>query len=130
MKRGLALVLTAGILLNTCITTLAIEAESAIYDSSSASGMVMAINPEWGNIDTDIVYSDLERLGIQKGVIFTVQFKDKSFKVMMASTYDDVQQGEWVAFITAEGFLRIARNVESAANLLGCRPGDRIIIKL
>jgi S-adenosylmethionine hydrolase len=117
-------------LLGTCTTTLAIEAESAIYDRSSASGMVIAINPEWGNVDTDFVYSDLERLGITKGVIFTVQFKDKSFKVMMASTYDDVQQGEWVAFITAEGFLRIARNVESAANLLGCKPGDRIIIKL
>ena len=34
---------------------------------------------------------------------------------MMESTYDDVQKGEWVAFITAEGFLRIARDVDSAA---------------
>ncbi|NLD37319.1 MAG: hypothetical protein GX654_10670 [Desulfatiglans sp.] len=129
MKRGLVLVLMAGILLGVSTTMLAIETDSAIHDTNSASGMVRAINPEWGNIDTDFVSSDLERLGITKGVIFTVQFKDKSFKVMMATTYDDVQQGEWVAFITPDGFLRIARNVESAAKLLGCKQGDSIVIK-
>ncbi|MBN1904253.1 MAG: SAM-dependent chlorinase/fluorinase [Deltaproteobacteria bacterium] len=129
MKRGLTLVLVVGIFLVTCTTLLAIETDSAIHDSSSASGMVRAINPEWGNIDTDFMYPDLERLGITKGNMFTVQFEDKSFKVIMATTYDDVQQGEWVAFITPDGFLRIARNVESAVDLLGCKPGDRIVIK-
>lgn len=130
MKRGLALVLMLCIILGTCFTTLGIETDKAIHDSSSGTGRVIAINPEWGNIDTDFMYPDLERLGIRKGAIFTVQFKDKSFRVMMATTYDDVQQGEWVAFITPDGFLRIARNVESAVKLLGCKQGDRIIIKL
>jgi S-adenosylmethionine hydrolase len=145
MKRTFALVLIAGILLSTCTTTFAIETYSAesksfisdyryppswaMHDGISASARVIAINPEWGNIDTEFVYPDLERLGISKGVIFTVQFEEKSFKVMMANTYEDVQQGEWVAFITPEGFLRIARNVDSAVKLLGCKPGDNIIIK-
>jgi S-adenosylmethionine hydrolase len=129
MKRKLILVLVAGILLSTCTATLAIVTSNAIFYGSSASAMVIAINSEWGNIDTEFVYSDLEKLGISKGVIFTVQFEEKSFKVMMANIYDDVQKGEWVAFITAEGFLRIARNLDSAVKLLGCKPGDNIIIK-
>ncbi len=129
MKRTLELLLMAGILLGVSTTMLAIETDSAIHDTSSVTGMVRAINPEWGNIDTDFVSSDLERLGITKGVIFTVQFEDKSFEVMMATTYDDVPQGEWVAFITPEGFLRIARNVENAVKLLGCKQGDSIVIK-
>jgi hypothetical protein len=145
MKRTLTLVLMVGILLITYTTTLAIEtykAESksfiidyryrpsrAMHNGSSASGRVIAINFEWGNIDTEFVYPDLERLGISKGTMFTVQFEEKSFKVMMATTYDDVQNGEWVAFITPEGFLRIARNLDSAVKLLGCEPGDNILIK-
>lgn len=100
-----------------------------MHDSTSASCRVIAINPEWGNIDTAFVYPDLERLGISKGTVFTVQFEGKSFRVMMGNIYDDVPKGEWVAFITAEGFLRIARNLDSAAKLLGCKPGDNIIIK-
>jgi S-adenosylmethionine hydrolase len=146
MKRTLTHVLVLGILLSTCTIMQAIETDraeskglisdyryppsSAMHDGSSASARVIAINPEWGNIDTEFVYPDLERVGISKGTIFTVQFKEKSFKVMMATNYDDVQQGEWVAFITADGFLRIARNLESAVKLLGCKQGDNIIIKL
>lgn len=101
----------------------------AIFNGSSASAKVMAINPEWGNIDTGFVYPDLEKLGISKGARFTVQFKEKRFKVMMAGTYDDVPKGEWVAFLTPEGFLRIARNLDSAVKLLGCKPGDNILIR-
>jgi S-adenosylmethionine hydrolase len=145
MKRTFTLVFLAGILLSTYSTTLASEtysaepktfiidyryrASMAIHNGSSASGRVIAINPEWGNIDTEFVYPDLERLGISIGVSFTVQFEEKSFKVMMANIYDDVPKGEWVAFITPEGFLRIARNLDSAVKLLGCKPGDNIIIK-
>ena len=145
MKRTLTLVVIAGILFCTCTTTLAIETDraesknfindyryrpsSAMHNGNSASGRVFAINSEWGNIDTEFVYPDLEKLGISKGVSFTVQFEEKSFKVMMATTYDDVPNGEWVAFLTAEGYLRIARNLDSAVKLPGCKPGDNIIIK-
>jgi hypothetical protein len=38
-----------------------------MHDSSSATGMVRAINPEWGNIDTTFMHPDLEKLGISKG---------------------------------------------------------------
>ncbi|NLA76027.1 MAG: hypothetical protein GX846_11260 [Deltaproteobacteria bacterium] len=129
MRKLFTPALMLGILLCACTISLTVMADSAIHNNSSATGRVRAINPEWGNIDTEFVYSDLERLGITKNTTFTVQFREKSFKVMMGSTYDDVQKGEWVAFITAEGFLRIARNVDSAVMLLGCKPGDNIVIR-
>jgi S-adenosylmethionine hydrolase len=129
MKRTFVIVLIAGILFCTCTETPAVVTSNAIYHGSSASAMVRAINSEWGNIDTAFVVPDLERLGIKKSESFTVQFGEKSFKVMFATTYDDVPKGEWVAFITAEGFLRIARNLDSAVKLLGCKPGDNILIK-
>ena len=55
-------------------------------------------------------------------------FADKSFSVYLASTYSDVPEGDWVAFMTAEGYLKIARNGANANQTLGCKKGDTISI--
>jgi hypothetical protein len=40
-----------------------------------------------------------------------------------------VPRGEWVAFVTAEGQLRVARCFANAAEQLGCAPGDLLSIR-
>lgn len=91
-------------------------------------GNVAAIGAEYGNIDTDLAVSDLEPLGLQKGDSFSVSFGDKTFAVYLGTTYSDVPRGDWVAFVTEMGNLRIARNFENAATTLGVEQGDTIIL--
>lgn len=81
-----------------------------------------------GNILTEFVAADLERLGIKKGDMFRVSFGDKTVTVLLGTTYSDVPKGEWIAFVQAEGLLKIARNWEDAAGTLGCKEGDELCI--
>ena len=38
-------------------------------------------------------------------------------------------KGEWIAFFKEDGLLKIARNLENAAKVLGCNKGDQVFIK-
>jgi len=91
-------------------------------------GVVRAIMSDYGNIDTSFEPADLQSIGVAKGDTFTVGFGDKEFEVYLGDTYSDVPRGDWVAFITADGKLRIARNFENAAQTLGVKEGDKITL--
>lgn len=81
------------------------------------------------NIDTEFVAADLKQLGIEKGSYLIVRFGEKNAKVLFGTTYGDVPVGEWICFVKAEGFLRIARNYDNAIAFLGCKAGDTISIE-
>ena len=100
----------------------------AIHKDGRAYATVTGTSESFGNIYTQFVSADLQRLGITPGSYFVVGKGDKAFKVQLGKTYSDVPRGHWVAFITAEGILKIARNFENASKTLTCKPGDRIFI--
>ena len=81
------------------------------------------------NIDTEFTAADLEKLGITRGKTFQVTFNEKTFTVLLGVSYFDVRQGEWVAFVMANGYVKIARNYDSVIALLGCKTGDELFIK-
>ncbi|MBD3648002.1 MAG: SAM-dependent chlorinase/fluorinase [Pseudomonadales bacterium] len=89
---------------------------------------VVSISADYGNIDTDAGLGQVEALKLENGDTFKVRFKDREFPVTLGTTYSDVPEGDWVAFVTDSGSLRIARNYENAAGTLGVREGDRIIL--
>jgi S-adenosylmethionine hydrolase len=89
---------------------------------------VTEVSESYGNLYTQFVGADLATLGIKPRGRFMVAKGDKSFAVLLATTYGDVPRGEWVAFITADGTLEIARNFANAAETLGCKAGDEICI--
>lgn len=89
---------------------------------------VVSIAPRFGNIDTSIGPKDLASLGIKRGDTFQVGFSGKRFDVYLGETYSDVPKGDWVAFMTAKGRLRIARNFDNAAQTLGVKQGDSITL--
>lgn len=97
-------------------------------DHRQVTGNVAAISAEYGNIDTDLAVSDLEPLELEQGDTFSVSFGDKTFAVYLGTTYSDVPRGDWVAFVTEMGNLRIARNFENAATTLGVEQGDAITL--
>ena len=101
----------------------------AVFRDGGAAAKVLAVSPAYGNFNTQFIAGDLDRLGIKKGDRFVVQFGDRKYEVLLGTTYGDVAQGEWVAFFTAEGQLKIARQFASAVELLGCTVGDEILVK-
>jgi hypothetical protein len=106
--------------------------EAAISKATIAEGKATAkiteVDSSWGNLDTEFVASDLEALGIKKGDFFSAAFEEKVFKVYYGSNYSDVPKGEWIAFVTADGPLRIARCFANAAEAAGCKKGDSVTI--
>ena len=101
---------------------------TAEFKDGGAYSKVIRIHPTYGNVDTEFTPADLEKLGIAKGEIFTVGFGDKKYKVLLGTTFKDVPKGEWIAFFKEDGLLKIARNFDSAVDLLGCKEGDKIFI--
>ena len=100
----------------------------AVLRDGHAYGRAGKTSEGYGNIYTSFVMADLARLGVTPRSRFIVGKGDRSFVVMLATTYSDVPRGEWVAFITADGTLEVARNFENAAQTLGCSAGDEIFI--
>ncbi len=103
----------------------------AIFRDDRAFAMVIGFSPEYGNIYTQFVESDLNRLGVKAGGMFTVGFGEKEFRVKLGVDYSDVPRGDWIAYYDArEGkTLKIARNFANASKQLGCLAGSTIYIK-
>ncbi|HKI73327.1 MAG TPA: SAM hydroxide adenosyltransferase, partial [Pseudomonadales bacterium] len=106
----------------------ALLASFALYGEEAAKqveGTVTAVDPTYGNIDTDIGPERLVALGIKQGDSLVLAFNGKHFDVYVGAAYSDVPKGDWVAFVTSKtGKLRIARNLDNAARTLGISKGD------
>jgi pimeloyl-ACP methyl ester carboxylesterase len=100
----------------------------AAFTADGALTKVTGINSSFGNLETEFTSEDLDAIDVKRGDSFWVSCNEKTYKVFYGTTYSDVPQGDWVAFITAEATLRIARNYDSAAQTLGCKVGDNIMI--
>lgn len=101
----------------------------ALFKDGRAYAKVTGFSPAYGNTYTEFVTSDLNRLGVKKGDMFTVGLGKKEYPIKLGATYGDVPRGDWVAFFEADGFLKIARNFANAAETLGCKEGDMIFLK-
>jgi len=88
---------------------------------------VTAIDPIFGNVDTDMVAWDLDWMKESSATGFNARGKSESF-IHYGKTYSDVVPGKFVAFVNAEGYVRIAKNMGNAAKELKCREGDYLDI--
>lgn len=101
---------------------------TAQFAGSSAQGTIVGVTENHGNIFTSFVPEDLARLGIEQGDHFNLTVRDTTVTIFLGSNYRDVEQGEWIGIMRAEGVLMVARNRVSACQTLGCAPGDVIRI--
>lgn len=92
------------------------------------AAQVESITEEYGNVDTDLSWEQVFDLGLEQGSTFTISFGDRTFDVLLGTTYGDVERGEWIGFITDTGVLRLARNFDNAAETLRCKVGDTLFI--
>jgi pimeloyl-ACP methyl ester carboxylesterase len=100
----------------------------ATHKDGRAYAKITRVTQPFGNIHTPFVRADLVRLGVAPGSRFLVGKGDKAFPLLFGTDYYSVPRGEWVAFLTADGWLEVARNMDNSAKELGCENGDEIWI--
>jgi S-adenosylmethionine hydrolase len=87
-----------------------------------------------GKLITNVQPTDVEALGITRFNSFLCNVKPAASKdatevrVLYGTDYEDVIRGGWVGFVSADGYLVIARNMESAARTIGAAAGDDVTI--
>ena len=101
---------------------------SALFKDGGLYTKITRVHPKYGNLDTEIIPADFEKLGIKKEDKFRVQFGNNKAEVLFGTTFGDVPKGEWVAFFKEDGLLKIARNFDSAVKVLKCKEEDFLFI--
>lgn len=101
--------------------------EMAIAPSKALAVRVVSVSDNHGNLDTDLDQHGMVEFGLQPRETFAVSAGDIRVTVLFATTYSDVAEGQWVAFMN-DGYLRLARNMANAAETLGVEPGSAIHI--
>lgn len=91
-------------------------------------GNITEVTSDYGNLDTDITYMQLEELGCGVGDEFVIIHGEQRVTAHFGETYGDVPRGEWVGLLNSMGNLRLARNYDNAAETLGVKSGDEIAI--
>lgn len=105
-------------------------AEAKIEDGALA-GTVVHVD-HWGNLITNLPQELVERADLSPGDPIEIDFfsyeAGEADKVdgIFGTTYGDVPEGEWVAFISSLGRLEIAINMGSASDALGIEAGAEV----
>jgi hypothetical protein len=101
---------------------------ATVFKDGGAYGSVARVELPFGNLDTTFRESDFRSLGIGLGDHFQVRCREKTFDILLERDFRDVSRGEWVALISPQGVLKIARSFASAAETSGCKPGDNMFV--
>lgn len=91
-------------------------------------GRVVRVDPVYGNLHTDLVAADLERVAGRPGGRFLVEVFGAREQIVWGTGYSDVKGGRLVALVGADGLVQIAVNRGDAAARLGLRAGDPLEI--
>ena len=102
-------------------------------DGRSATGKVIAVDPAFGNLTVDFRPADLARLGLKKGDTAVLRFGDTAagleIPVLLGTTFQDVPEGAWVCFPTADGYTLVCRNFADAAGSSGATVGSPVTVR-
>ena len=91
-------------------------------------GEVMYIDG-FGNLITNISEGLLAELGILDGSELSVEVGGRALRLKLRSAYGEARPGELMAIIDSWGMLELAVNLGSAAEALGARPGDKVVVR-
>ena len=101
---------------------------TAEFKNGKAYGKVFKISPAHGSFTTKFTKGDLNKLGIKKGDSFIIGFGKNKHKIFWGTSYWSATKGDFVCFITAEGYVLVSYLLDRAAKLLGCKKGDRVFV--
>ena len=117
-------------LAGTTALLIALAGCSSTGGGLTLTGAVTEVGNEYGNLDTSITKAEVVEAGMNEGDMLEFSCGDGSFDVAYATTYGDVAEGEWVAFINWDDKLRFARNLANAAETANCKLDDLVTVSL
>lgn len=96
--------------------------------SATAHTRVSDRSPTYGNLEIRIKESELKSLGLTPGATLALSApgRDQPWRIPWVTTYADVPEGEFLAFINEFGFLQIAVNRGHAGRITGLQIGDPV----
>ena len=92
----------------------------------SLRGEIIYID-QFGNLITNIRRATLERSLGASGEQVTIRIKRRDV-AGIRRTYGETEEGELLALISSSGYLEVAVNRGSAAEMLGCEKGDTVTL--
>ena len=92
------------------------------------NGVITEGGAEFGNLDTSITKAGVEAVGMQQGDTLSFSCGGSTFEVAYKTTYADVSEGAWVAFLNWDDKLRFARNRANAAETAVCKLDDAVTV--
>ena len=99
----------------------------ALQADGELAGEVLHID-DFGNLITNIMSKDLEKVGIEAARPLTIRLKDISLRLSFCGTYGEVPLRSTLALIGSHDFLEIAVNQGNASRKLKVRVGDAVIV--
>lgn len=85
---------------------------------------------DFGNIITNVIGKDLEKMRIKPKNLLSIKLKNKSLKIRFFETYGDVTRDVPLTLIGSHGFLEIAINQGNASKKFKAKAGDTATISL
>jgi pimeloyl-ACP methyl ester carboxylesterase len=104
------------------------EGTAAQISDQGAQGEITDVTNAFGNFFSNYVANDLKRLGIERDSYFHLAAGEHELRVFWGATYGDVKEGEWVAFISPQGNLMFARNMQNACKTINCKENDQLML--
>jgi dipeptidyl aminopeptidase/acylaminoacyl peptidase len=104
------------------------KSPAAVFKEGGVYGTVTRLEPPFGNLETSLMLSDLRAVGIVPASRFGMRCREKTFTIFLGAHWTDVSPGEWVAYLSVEGDVIIARNEANAGELSGCQAGDSVFV--
>lgn len=104
-----------------------IDLSEAEIEDGALVGTVSHVD-HWGNLITNIPQDLVDESDLLPGNPIEIDFGDEAVKVegTFGTTYSDVPEGEWAAFVSSLGRLEIAINMASASDALGIEAGTEV----
>lgn len=96
-------------------------------NGSQITGSVVHVD-HYGNLITNIPGKLVNYPGFVPGLPLRIKLGNQSVSATFATAYGDVATGQWLALISSEGAVEVARNLENAAETIGASAGEKVTL--
>jgi pimeloyl-ACP methyl ester carboxylesterase len=89
------------------------------------------VSPTYGNLEILVSERELNQISLRKGdpILLSVEGASQPISALWVTTYSDVPVGAFAAFINEFGYLQVAVNRGSAAEVTGLSIGDPVTLQ-
>lgn len=98
-------------------------------NGSEITGSVVHVD-HYGNLITNIPRKLATGAGFVPGLPLRINLGNRSINATFATTYGDVATGQWLALMSSDGAVEVARNLENAAKTIGASAGENVTLSL